>query len=98
MATTKTLTYGGNIADSGATVVKTGGTITNATGGTLNPGAIALDASGVKWGDPATFYFTLGGANNSELVLNYRNVIPEPGMLGLLALGAAALAARRRRG
>ncbi|MEI8079925.1 MAG: autotransporter-associated beta strand repeat-containing protein, partial [bacterium] len=53
-------------------VAKTGGTITNAAGGTLNPGIIALDASGVKWGDPANFYFTLGGANNSELVLNYR--------------------------
>jgi autotransporter-associated beta strand protein len=77
-------------------VAKTGGTITNAAGGALNPGAIALDASGVKWGDPANFYFTLGGANNSELVLNYRSVIPEPGMLGLLALAAAALATRRR--
>ena len=41
----------------------------------------------------ATWSFTLANGNN-DLVLNY--IVPEPGTLGLLALGALALLGRRR--
>ncbi|MEI8078927.1 MAG: autotransporter-associated beta strand repeat-containing protein, partial [bacterium] len=75
-------------------VAKTGG-------GTIitDPKAILLNVTNFAWekAGSAEFFFTLGGTNNSELVLNYLGAVPEPGMLGLLALGVAVLAARRRR-
>jgi autotransporter-associated beta strand protein len=80
-------------------VAKSSNTITSAAGGALDPATILLNTAEFAWARDVAFnfYLTIGGAGNTELVLNYKSVVPEPGMLGLLALGAAALAARRRR-
>ena len=48
----------------------------------------------------ATNAFMVAGGVNSPRVWNgtiYYNLVPEPGSLGLLALGTACLLARRRR-
>ncbi len=71
-------------------------TIATATGGITGVSNIAIDANGWTAGvGPGGNNWSLStaGVGNTSLVLTY---VPEPGTLGLLAIGALALLGRRR--